>query len=227
MVTFLIEQFWLNLQARFDREAKRNSVVVASGTVRHPLAERNVDGMGTADTEYQPFPNEDGRNRRQELLELPAMIQALGLPRHLRVMELGCGRGIALPVLARCLVPTRLVGVDVDATLISIARQALQGGSVRAKLAVADIRALPFPDASFDMLIDFGTCFHVAYPGRALQEIERVLVPGGLFATETKLSQLMSHPIRASGRFLPWWAAPSLIPHRHALLWECRRRDSA
>ncbi|MEO5825985.1 MAG: class I SAM-dependent methyltransferase [Gemmatimonadales bacterium] len=183
--------------------------------------------MGTADEEYQPFPNEDGRNLRQELLELPAMIQALGLPRGVRVMEVGCGRGIALPVLARCLAPTCLVGVDVDATLLSVAGVALEIGSVHADLAVADIRALPFPDASFDLLIDFGTCFHVAYPDRALQEIERVLVPGGLFATETKLSQLMSHPIRASGRFLPWGAAPSLLPDRHALLWETRRRTSA
>ena len=182
--------------------------------------------MRTGSEEYQPFPNEGNRNWRQEHLELPAMLRALGLPRRGRVMEVGCGRGIALPVLARYLVPDCLVGIDIDATLLSIARKNLQASPMHVDFVLADIRALPFPDSSFDLLIDFGTCFHVAYPDQALREIERVLARGGLLATETKLSQLLSHPFRARGRLLPWGAAPLLTPHRHALLWESRRRTS-
>jgi hypothetical protein len=41
-----------------------------------------------------------------------------------------------------------------------------------------------------------------------------------------KLSQLLSHPVRTRGRFLPWTAVSLLTPLRRALLWESRRRVS-
>ncbi|MGH7528501.1 MAG: class I SAM-dependent methyltransferase, partial [Gemmatimonadales bacterium] len=63
-------------------------------------------------TEYRPFPNEGGRNWRQEHIEIPLMLRALRLPRGARLLEVGCGRGVALPALARHLAPARLVGLD-------------------------------------------------------------------------------------------------------------------
>jgi ubiquinone/menaquinone biosynthesis C-methylase UbiE len=86
------------------------------------------------------------------------------------------------------------------------------------------VRAMPFPDHSFDVVIDFGTCYHVDRPSEALEEISRVLRPGGTFAYETPLNQLISHPIRSAGRRLPWAAAADLIPERHALLWAARSK---
>jgi ubiquinone/menaquinone biosynthesis C-methylase UbiE len=174
--------------------------------------------------EYRPFPNEGPRNWRQEHVEIPLMFLALSLPRRARVLELGCGRGIALPVLARYLDPVRLVGLDVDATLLNEAERRLETTGTCAELVLGDVRRLPFPDADFDLIIDFGTCFHIDRPEAALREISRTLMPGGIFATETKLSQLFSHPLRSRGRFLPWSAASALVPHRHAGLWQSRYR---
>jgi ubiquinone/menaquinone biosynthesis C-methylase UbiE len=178
----------------------------------------------TDEAEYQPFPDVSRRNLLQETLEVPIMTWALHLPRGGRVLEVGCGRGIALRPLARALRPTQLVGIDVDGGLIAEARRRAEEAGVAAELRVADVRALPFPDASFDLVVDFGTCYHIARAARALAEIARVLTPGGLFVEETPLSQFLSHPIRSLGRRVPWSAAPSMASVASRLLWERRAR---
>jgi SAM-dependent methyltransferase len=175
-----------------------------------------------ADPEYQPFPDVARRNSWQESLELPAMVRALGLPEGGRVLEVGCGRGVALPALSRLLRPSRLVGLDVDGSLLEIARDRASGAGGGIELQQGDVRALPFEDAAFDLVVDFGTCYHVARRAQALREISRVLVAGGRFVHETRLSQLLSHPVRSWDRRLPWDAAPELVAQRHALLWASR-----
>jgi ubiquinone/menaquinone biosynthesis C-methylase UbiE len=176
------------------------------------------------DEEYQPFPNDEGKNSRQASLELPLMTLALRLPTGKRVLEVGCGRGIALPGLAERLRPSRLVGLDLDELVLDEARLRTTAAGVTAELVPGDVRRMPFPDGAFDLVVDFGTCYHIARPAAALAEIARVLVSGGLFAHETPLSQLLSHPVRSFGRRLPWTGAPSFERHRTALLWSTRRR---
>jgi ubiquinone/menaquinone biosynthesis C-methylase UbiE len=175
-------------------------------------------------SEYRPFPNEHGRNWRQEHVEIPLMLRTLRLPRRARVLEIGCGRGIALPTLARHLTPARLVGIDIDAPLLADAQRRLRQTGTRAELIVADVRCLPFPDGCFDLIIDFGTCFHVARAEQALNEVARTLTFADIFTTETRLSQLLSHPIRSRGRSLPWRAAETLAPRRRAGLWQSHWR---
>jgi ubiquinone/menaquinone biosynthesis C-methylase UbiE len=177
--------------------------------------------------EYLPFPNEGGRNWRQEHLEIPLMLRILGLPRGARVLEVGCGRGVALPPLARYLRPSRLVGVDIDPSLLLEAQVRVTETDTPAELIVADVRQLPFPDRHFDLVIDFGTCFHVGRPHEALCEVARTLAPAGIFVTETRLSQLLSHPIRSRGRSLPWRKATALAPRRSAGLWQSHWRIPA
>lgn len=176
------------------------------------------------DHDYQPFPNVPRRNYFQEHLEIPLLLRLLGPPRGGAVLEVGCGRGIALPVLAERLSPARLVGLDIDGVLLDAAAAHLRSRGTDAELVDGDVRDLPFPDASFDLILDFGTCHHIRAPDRALREIARVLKPGGLFIAETVSSQLLSHPIRTAGRRLPWRVAPTLRLARQALLWKARRK---
>jgi SAM-dependent methyltransferase len=92
----------------------------------------------------------------------------------------------------------------------------------------ADVRALPLDAGSFDLVIDFGTCYHVGGGAegarQALAEVARVLRPGGLFVHETPVAQHLAHPIRSFGRTLPWGAVPELVRDRAAVLWAGRRR---
>lgn len=153
--------------------------------------------------EYQPFPNEEGRNTRQAQLEIPAMVRALGIPSDARILEVGCGRGIALPVLDQLCSPRRLVGLDIDPELLAEAAANLREHGTTAELCTADVRRMPFAAESFDVIIDFGTLFHIARPQAAAAEIARVLSPSGMFVHETKASQLLAHPVRSRGRGHP------------------------
>jgi len=172
---------------------------------------------------YQPFPNVQGRNAIQERFEVPTLARLLRLPAGGDLLEVGCGRGVALGPLAAACRPASLTGVDVNAALIAEARAAAEAAGVAAELRRADVRDLPFPEASFDLVVDFGTCYHIARPELALAELERVLRPGGLLVHETPLAQLCSHPTRFRGG-LPWSSAPRLVPERRALFWAARRK---
>ena len=197
----------------------------------HPTADLRCPLMLDADVRQQlvepgfkPFPSLWHRNVLQEMLEIPVLIRALRVPTGGSILEIGCGHGIALPVLSARLRPERLVGIDVDRNALNAAAAHLARQGVAAELYAADARALPFDAGSFDLVVDFGTCYHINDPERALREIARVLASGGLFISETLISQFLSHPLCRRDRRLPWHDAPELVLYRHAVLWKSLRR---
>ncbi len=105
------------------------------------------------------------------------------LPDHGRTLDLGCG----LAVEARHLAERGFmaVGVDLSAEALRIASTPPS----RAHLVQADVRRLPFPDATFDALLD-RFCFHWVAPEdepRYEAEARRVLRPGGRLLLRTCL----------------------------------------
>src|SRR5262245_26996295 len=101
--------------------------------------------------EYERFGNVEARNGLQERIEIPLLLRALRPPQGGRVLEVGCGRGIALPVLAERLRPSELVGVDFDPELVAIARERVRQAELPATVLEGDLRALPLEDESFDL----------------------------------------------------------------------------
>lgn len=180
------------------------------------------DALHTSDPSsggYQPFPADARRDVLQGMLEIPALVTLLGLPKGKRVLEVGCERGNALPYLQRYCAPRLLVGLDIDPAALAQAASTAREAGIDMELVCGDVRRMEFPDASFDIVLDFGTCYHIDAPERAIREIARVLAPGGLFVTGSRLCQRLAHPERASGERLPWRAAPDLLLTRHAGLW--------
>ena len=176
-----------------------------------------------SEPEFQPFPMIESRCWFHERIEVPTLVRALGLPRNARVLEVGCGGGFALAPFITLLEPLRLVGLDIDEELLALASRRLAASDHPVELVHGDVREMPFDDADFDLVVDFGTCYHIARPADALREIARVLRPGGAFVTETPLNQLFAHPMRTRGRSLPWGSS-GLAPLRHVGMWQSRLR---
>jgi 2-polyprenyl-6-hydroxyphenyl methylase/3-demethylubiquinone-9 3-methyltransferase len=102
----------------------------------------------------------------------------------LRVLDVGCGGGLA----AACLVQrgARVVGLDLSqASLHVAARQLCRSGGLEAVFICGRAEALPFADASFEVVWCTDVLEHLADLPAALAQMARVLKPGGLFLYDT------------------------------------------
>jgi SAM-dependent methyltransferase len=99
------------------------------------------------------------------------------------VLDVGCGVGHWAQVLASALpAEARVIGVDRDQSWVDEAteRAASRGISHRFRYQLSEAQALPFPDASFDLVTCQTLLIHVADPGIVIAEMVRVARPGGL-----------------------------------------------
>ena len=163
------------------------------------------------------------RNALHGHLEVGLMARLLGIPAGQRVLQVGCGSGVALPHLSKLCKPRAMTGIDIDSTLLGEAEGRLREKGVSAHLARADVREMPFPGRSFDLVVDFGVCYHIGHPEDALAEIGRVLDTTGTFVYETPVAQVLAHPYAGRQR-LPWEEEPALTPHRNQLIWASRKK---
>lgn len=93
------------------------------------------------------------------------------------LLEIGCGLGTDLLQFARA--GAVVTGVDLTPASIELVQRrfALEGIPLTAR--VADAENLPFPDASFDVVYSFGVLHHTPNTQKSIDEVRRVLKPGG------------------------------------------------
>ncbi len=93
-----------------------------------------------------------------------------------RILDVGCGTGLALARLAEAQPDLHLAGVDLSAEMLARARGRLPQS---VSLARGDARHLPFAAAQFDAVITSNALHYLDDPAQALDEMARVLAPGG------------------------------------------------
>jgi len=102
------------------------------------------------------------------------------LPRAGSAIEIGAGSGRLL-IRVGAERPYRLVALDYAVYAMRAVRENARRAGRAVQLVLADARALPLPDASFDVVLSGGLLEHFRDPRPVLAEMARILRPGGLF----------------------------------------------
>lgn len=105
--------------------------------------------------------------------------------KSVKVLELGCGSCANLWMIAREGFDAH--GIDITPSALRLGRRMLANWGVGASLTQGSITALPYPDASFDAVVDVFSAYSLCSSEfeLCLDEVARVLKPGGLFFSYT------------------------------------------
>jgi ubiquinone/menaquinone biosynthesis C-methylase UbiE len=100
-----------------------------------------------------------------------------------RVLDCGCGPGTITLDFALRAAPGEVIGIDREESQLAMARSAARDRHLyNARFQAASVYELPFENAGFDLVFAHALFEHLREPARALDEIRRVLKPGGLVA---------------------------------------------
>lgn len=105
----------------------------------------------------------------------------MGKRAQVKILEIGCGSGANLWVIAREGFAT--YGVDIAPTSLALCKQMLKSYGATATLSVGTMQKLDFETASFDAIVDVMTVEHTDLEGHraTYQEVFRCLKKGGRF----------------------------------------------
>lgn len=147
---------------------------------------------------FAPAPGDHPqRFQRQMYLEMLRRLKAKReVADGLRLLEVSCGRGGGLAALREAAPQVEAVGLDVAEAAIDFCRMTY-GENDRLRFVVGSALDLPFPDVSFDVLLNVEASND--YPDRAqfFREAARVLKPDGIFLY-TDTFRAGRHPEAAS-----------------------------
>ena len=167
--------------------------------------------------------------RRGKFIEWERILDRIQLRGDEIVLDMGCGRGAVLTAVARRLTAGRVTGVDIWNTMdqsgnsrdVTLRNASLEGVADRVLIETADMRTLPFPDATFDLVVSSLAIHNIRSNDdrrRAIAEGFRVIKPGGrMVIADIRATRIYADALRNLGasnierrrlgwRF--WWGNP-------------------
>lgn len=118
------------------------------------------------------------------------------------VLDIGCGWGRSFKLLHDRFTPGRMVGIDTDPKMLEASEAEVRRYGLQVDLIRSSASRIPLPDASTDLVLCHQTFHHLLHQEAALEELFRVLRPGGVL--------LMAESTR---RYIHSWIIRMLFRH--------------
>ncbi|MDH3948521.1 MAG: class I SAM-dependent methyltransferase [Gammaproteobacteria bacterium] len=151
---------------------------------RKRMYDEHTGSSYEADRYGDPYKEQYRQIRNEALVDLIG--DNFGRSKPLRVLEIGCGTGMTLGYLASLPARHELHGMDFSQTMLSQARQKLNGLENPFRLAQGDSFELPFRENVFDVVYSTRFIHQFSHDDKKsiYREMLRVLKPGGLVINE-------------------------------------------
>ncbi len=197
---------WLTRAASPNNLAVTSQFIPELGAVQESILAAFQRGGGLHYHEYPRFHEIMAEDSAQTVVSalfdailplMPGLTAALY--EGIEVLDLGCGRGLALLALAQAFPSSRFTGYDLsDATTAFAQGQARQLGLSNISFAALDAAQLD-EVARYDLICTFDAIHDQADPAQVLSNIRRALRPGGTYLMQdirasSELHQNLEHP---------------------------------
>jgi demethylmenaquinone methyltransferase/2-methoxy-6-polyprenyl-1,4-benzoquinol methylase len=117
---------------------------------------------------------------RHDMTKVRTMLNLLGIERGHRVLDVGTGTGVLIPLLTEHTGEADITAIDFSPNMIAGARKKFEGSAVT--FIAADVLTHPFENGSFDFVICYSVFPHLENHEEALRRLAGLLKPGGLLA---------------------------------------------
>ncbi len=126
-----------------------------------------------------------------------------------QALDLGCGPGQLSLLLARIAPGLQVTGVDLSAEMVALGRENARAAGMQSRVGFeqGDAARLPFLDNSQDLVVSTFSLHHWGNPARVLDEIARVLRPGGRFLVFD-----LRRDLGLPGWLLLWFVTNYVVP---------------
>ena len=198
---------WLTRQATPDNIAVFAQYISQFGMVEDEIIDCFRNGGGLPYSAYKRFHQIMAEDSGQTVVAVltgkilplvPGLIESL--QDGIYVLDVGCGSGRALNLMAKTFPNSRFVGYDLSEEAVRIARrQAYQQGLTNVAFEQEDLTTFAIPD-QYDLITAFDAIHDQARPDRVLAAVAKALRPDGVFlmqdiAASSQMHQNRDHPV--------------------------------
>ena len=130
------------------------------------------------------------------------MLRDMGVESGATALDAGCGPGVHSIRVAKA--GHRVCAIDISRTMLKHARSRVAEHELadKVELRQMDLTRLGFPDALFRYVFSWGVVIHIPEAARALDELARIVQPGGKLALYLTNKSALDHKIESVARFL-------------------------
>ena len=113
----------------------------------------------------------------QDKIEAKRLRRLSSLPKGKNVLEIGCGNGTGTKLIIKYFIPKKIYATDLDERMVELAIK--KNTNPNTHFEIGDASNLKYENNQFDAIFNFGIIHHIPNWKDCLEELKRVLKPGG------------------------------------------------